>query len=168
MKKIIALFLALLMVLSLCACGGTNGGTKAAKNPVLNITFEDGTTEKMTLSELKEVKENNIVAFEKKYRDAKVKFTSFVEDINYDYHLVVYDDSHHFDSITFIDTFDGIELRLHHGDHDDTILELNKESMVEVESKIVGWGDFCLVLSDIKDESGHLCEDLSKMTIVQK
>ena len=38
MKKIICLFLAILMTLSLCACGGSNAGTQEEK-PQLEIGY---------------------------------------------------------------------------------------------------------------------------------
>lgn len=72
MKRVIALWVAIMMCLSLCACGG--GGSK------FTITCKDGTTETMSANELTEVSSND-VRYKQKYAGAHVSGEVKIESI---------------------------------------------------------------------------------------
>lgn len=77
MKKTISLLLALVMCLSLCACG-SGPETKTVKATVVT---NSGETKQMTLAEIKGVVESNSLLFEKEYVGADITVTSTITKI---------------------------------------------------------------------------------------
>lgn len=81
MKKALSLFLALVMCLSLCACGGENsGGNKVANNKAVIITNE-GKSIAMSAEELFKEFDGNEARFKKLYGGASITFTGTVKSI---------------------------------------------------------------------------------------
>ena len=76
MKKVLSLVLALVMCLSLCACGGSKG-----KNAKATIIKNDGETVEMSAKELIMENDANEAKFLKLYSGASVEFVGTVETV---------------------------------------------------------------------------------------
>ena len=91
MKRILALFLALLMALSLCACGGdTEADDETAK---ATIVTNEGETVTMTAQELMDEYDTNEARYKKLYKGAKIDFTGTVATIKTNTSVIVEDNS---------------------------------------------------------------------------
>ncbi len=77
MKRVIPLFLALVLCLSLCACAGGVG-----KETSVKIVTKDGQTEYLSGKELLDADEANPVAFDEKYYEASVTVVSEITAIH--------------------------------------------------------------------------------------
>ena len=73
MKKKLVLLLAVSLILSFSACGGSAGNTADSGDPledtdaILTITKADGTTETLTVDELQEIDSENELNYENNY-----------------------------------------------------------------------------------------------------
>ena len=85
MKRFLTAILALLMIVSLCACGG-NGNSKES------VITNSGVTKEMTFAEIKDVIENNNVQFEDEYMGADITVTSTVTKVGGLYELTAWFD----------------------------------------------------------------------------
>ena len=89
MKKLFALLLSLILIVSLCACGNTkqtttnNAANKAnsANEVKATVINKDGGTESLSAKELADIKESNPLNFDNKYWCAKVTVTGKITDI---------------------------------------------------------------------------------------
>ena len=80
MKKFMSLFIAIIMCLSLVACGGDDAGSKKSKAETFTVTLEDGSTEEMTHDELSDLYDNTLKLED--YLGAEVTGTGTVESIS--------------------------------------------------------------------------------------
>ena len=149
MKKITAIILSLVLILSLCACGNnsnnnssnnsSNNSNNTQKNVKATVVNKQGTTEYLTAKELNDISDSNPVKFDKNYWSAKVTVTGKVTEIgglssvngsNYKWTLKVEggecdwfigDDNYNTSTVT-----------------EDLIASLSKGDTVEISGEIVG------------------------------
>ena len=95
MKKYISLLLALVLCLSLCACGGgnntENNNSSAEKEDTTKATVitNEGETVTMTADELIEIYDSNEAKFNKLYSGAKITFVGTISNIKVDTSVIV-------------------------------------------------------------------------------
>ena len=85
MKKLFASILILCMVFSLCACGGSNGGTGGKADTYAKVTFSDGTTETFEVGEIPAMIRENQYAYNNKYAGNEIEVVTTVTDIESNY-----------------------------------------------------------------------------------
>ena len=129
MKKAISILLALVIVLSLCACSVASN-SPATISPA-TIVDNDGNTVSMTAKELCDIYSENKAKFDKYYYGATISFTGTVESVQTN--LRKNGSSTTVDSIKFQE---GWEVHLLHAWNDDILVELSKGTVVKVSSKI--------------------------------
>lgn len=82
MKKCIAILLMLAMMLGLCACGnGSENVTPSKPETQYTIKYANGTTEKITYSEIKKVFDSDISQFDAKFKDAYISGEGIVAKV---------------------------------------------------------------------------------------
>lgn len=81
MKKTIALLMAFVMLLSLCACGGGSDAEEESTVPKATITKADGTTEVLTQEELKEIFKSNEINYNNNYRGCEITLEGSVKSV---------------------------------------------------------------------------------------
>ena len=91
MKKILAVLLSFILVISLCACGNstqTNNpqssnktNTNIAKDVKATVVNKNGTTESLTAKELCDIQDENPIKFDNNYWSAKVTVTGTITKI---------------------------------------------------------------------------------------
>ena len=88
MKKILSLILAVALELSLTACGGGAGSGSTATDreqekpsAILTVTKADGTTETLTIEEMKKIYNDNEVNYNNNYKGCEVIVEGVVEGI---------------------------------------------------------------------------------------
>lgn len=150
MKKLLAIILAVLMLLSLCACGG--------KVVTATIVTNDGETVQKTRSELSKEYEENRARYIEKYDGASITFVGTVESVSQ-----YYDPSYN-RSIQEIDFDDGFELKLLDGSFDDIIIDLSKGDKLKVTTNMHLAGLTVVYLYDFKG-SGSTMVDKSTIAI---
>ena len=159
MKRTILLLLALVMCLSLCACGGSEA-------KLATIVDNEGNTVQMSHDELQAIHDENQIKFEKYYVGADITFVGTVQSIKTGIHAgtgVLYDIC--WDTIEFEE---GWRADVHHGSYDDILAELSAGDKLKVESQIHD-GFIYVEVSGCNTDGSRTVEDLkqTKLTIVE-
>ena len=129
MKRIFAFILALLMVLSLCACGG-GGGTKAT------IVDNNGNTVQMSAKELAAVYEENEAKYKNTYQKAKCTVDGTVDSV--ESFLESYGSSRQ--SVYRITLNEGWQVTVLEKGHEE-VIDLSKGDKVQITSYLqIPWG----------------------------
>ena len=89
MKKWISMLLALVLCMSLCACGGENATEETADLGKAAITTKDGEIAMMSAQELIDVYNGNEASFAALYGGAQIHFTGTVQSVKLDTSVVV-------------------------------------------------------------------------------
>lgn len=138
MKKVVSMILTLVMVLSLCACGG--GSTPATPATIVD---NEGNTVEMTPEELIAIDNENGAKFDKYYEKAEITLTGTVKEITAN--VLVQSVGALYD---IIELEEGWEVWVIHGSHDDVIVELSAGDTLEVSSQVYSTeADYVKVLS---------------------
>ena len=95
MKKTLALFLAVALMLSLAACGGENNTTNTKSDTpnidtsAATIITNEGDTVTMTAQDLIDAYDSNEASFNKLYQYAEIQFTGTISNIKVDTSVIV-------------------------------------------------------------------------------
>ena len=145
MKKLLALLLALVMVLSLCACG--------SKAVTATIVTNDGETVQKTREELSKEYDGNSVSYGEKYEGASISFVGTVESVSQYYSKTM---GH---SIQQIDFDDGFQLQLVDGFFDDIISDISKGDKLEVTTNMHGASMSAVYLNSIHGAGDKMVDE---------
>ena len=131
MKKILSLIIALVLCMSLCACGSNQ---EEAEETKATIVDDNGNTYSLSSSELKEIENSNEAQFDSIYCGADISFVGTVKKVETYFRRS--GSSTVFDSISFEE---GWKVYLLHDYNKDFIVNLSVGDKVKVESQIFGY-----------------------------
>lgn len=140
---------------------GNNSTANTKKNNVV-LKIEGG--EEITVKELIAMNRENQAKFKNNYQGKSVSFIGTVKEVKYDYYsssVSSVGDMNHHDSIIFEG---GIELELHHGDHDDILLNISAGDKLSVRSEIQSTGFYGITIYNVHGIPWH---DESIISIVK-
>ena len=156
MKRMIALLLALLMALSLCACGG-GGASKAV------IVDNEGNTVEMTLEELKKAFKENDAKARKLYLEAPITLVGTIEEIKGG--TYINGSSICKESIVLKE---GCTVYFIEGSHDDIVMNAKVGDKIQVKSEISsGFMGFSIEVESVKKFGSGPWTDCSEITLVK-